>query len=112
MAEGNKNRNFFETTIATIRNIPTTDTLYNCAWANYELIIVVPMFYGNIMGATVVVPSSYINTTNSGRRVTVTGNDENTYELYKENNSQIYVVASATDANRGINVFGLSFGLE
>lgn len=89
--------------------IPTTATSYDCEWQNYDLLIINAVQYGNAL-ATVVVPKSYMDTTSSSNRVRIHEHLQGyTFQVYKNGDDKIYAVASNSDANFGLMIYGLRF---
>lgn len=88
--------------------IPTTATSYSCDWSRYRFLIIEAIYYNNVT-ATIVVPKEYMSATTSGYRVQLyTLSNTNVYwNIYKNGDSAVYILASAAAANHGVQIYGV-----
>lgn len=91
-------------------NVPATATSYACDWANYDILIINGMFYGNTV-SSYVVTKDYFNGTMSGGRVMVIDpvNGNIRYAVYKKDNENIYALTESgtPGAAYGIRIYGV-----
>ena len=91
-------------------NVPATATSYACDWANYDILIINGMFYGNTV-SSYVVTKDYFNGTTSGGRVMVIDpvNSNRRYAVYKKDNENIYALTESgtPGAAYGIRIYGV-----
>ena len=94
-------------TLLEAQNIPTTATLYNCNWQNYYFLSIEATFYNNVM-EQMIIPTSYFNITGSGARPQIyDGPFSCLYQVYKQQDGKVYILASKSDTNRGIRIYGI-----
>ena len=90
--------------IGEVTNYTTSEKEYiNIAWSSYHLLLITWGSYGNVY-QTILIPSTYIDSTNSGKRIIV-GNDE--LQIYKKSENSLSARATtASQINRAI-IYGI-----
>lgn len=90
------------------KSIGTTATSYDCAWSDYDFLIIACAFYANIMD-TNVIPVSVFDTTTSGARPFVTDSIHGrNFEVYKDTATSVYIRGGqAADAIYGVRIYGV-----
>lgn len=88
-------------------NVPTTDTSYSCNWADYRVLVIAHVFYGNVM-STIVESREHMMISNSGNRVIAsTPSNDVQWSVWKNGDNAVWVRASSANAQNGIAIFGL-----
>lgn len=97
------------TQLAAQLNVPTTETIVNCNWSEYNYLTIETIYFNNITNS-IVVPVTYFSQTNATTRVIMYNpRDANTYwNIYKNDNTSIGISASVAAANYGIRIYGFS----
>lgn len=90
--------------IGEVTNYTTSEKEYiNIAWSSYHFLLITWGSYGNVY-QTILIPSTYIDSTNSGKRIIV-GNDE--LQIYKKSENSLSARATtASQINRAI-IYGI-----
>ena len=89
------------------QNIPTTAQSYNCNWQNYYFLSIEATFYNNVR-EQMIIPTSYFVNTTAGTRAQLHDHEFSClYSVYKHEDGKVYIVASKSNANYGIRIYGI-----
>lgn len=89
-------------------SIPTTAQSYSCAWSNYDYLEINSGSYNNMSAQFFVTKDYFENTSAGGRAQLYDATNSRTYEIYKHDDSHVYIKASvAGDATHHVRIYGI-----
>lgn len=92
-------------------NLSTTATSYPCSWAKYSMLNITLGNNNNVVNQ-ILVPISEFTSSSTSRRVIlyfmpITSSTYSAYEIYKNDDSNVYIKATNPDSSHRIKIYGV-----